>query len=45
MEVVAVKKKQENEPSHYGAKPGHFETEIIHFPTSEGVNEVSGASK
>ena len=30
---------------HYGTKPGHFETSIIHFPTSEGVSEVSGASK
>ena len=27
--------------SHYGTKPGHFETSIIHFPTSEGVSEVS----
>ena len=26
---------------HYGTKPGHFETSIIHFPTSEGVSEVS----
>ena len=28
-------------PVHYGTKPGHFETSIIHFPTSEGVSEVS----
>ena len=28
-------------PAHYGSKPGHFETSIIHFPTSEGVSEVS----
>ena len=27
---------------HYGTKPGHFETSKIHFPTSEGVSEVSG---
>ena len=27
--------------AHYGTKPGHFETSIIHFPTSEGVSEVS----
>ena len=26
---------------HYGTKPGHFETSIIHFPTSEGLSEVS----
>ena len=26
---------------HYGTKPGHFETSIIHFPTSKGVSEVS----
>ena len=26
---------------HYGTKPGHFETSKIHFPTSEGVSEVS----
>ena len=26
---------------HCGAKSGHFETSIIHFPTSEGVSEVS----
>ena len=26
-------------PLHYGTKPGHFETSIIHFPTSEGVSE------
>ena len=28
-------------PMRYGTKPGHFETSIIHFPTSEGVIEVS----
>ena len=28
-------------PSHCGTKPGHFETSIINFPTSEGVSEVS----
>ena len=27
--------------THYGTKPGHFETSQIHFPTSEGVSEVS----
>ena len=27
--------------SHYGTKPGHFVTSKIHFPTSEGVSEVS----
>ena len=26
---------------HYGTKPGHLETSIIHFPTSEEVSEVS----
>ena len=26
---------------HCGTKPGHFETSKIHFPTSEGVSEVS----
>ena len=26
---------------HHGKKPGHFETSKIHFPTSEGVSEVS----
>ena len=26
---------------HCGANLGHFETSIIHFPTSEGVSEVS----
>ena len=26
---------------HYGTIPGHFETSIIHFPTSEGVSEMS----
>ena len=28
---------------HYGTKPVHFETLKIHFPTSEGVSEVSAA--
>ena len=32
-------------PLHYGTKPGHFETSIIHFPTSEGVSEVSEQAK
>ena len=27
--------------THYGTKPGHFETSKIHFPTSSGVSEVS----
>ena len=27
--------------SHYGTKPGHFETSKIHCPTSEGVSKVS----
>ena len=27
--------------AHYGTKPGQFETLIIHFPTSEGVSDVS----
>ena len=27
--------------THYGTKPGHFETSKIHFPTCEGVSEVS----
>ena len=34
---------------HFGTKPGHFESSIIHFPTSEGVSKVtervSGASE
>ena len=30
---------------HYGTRPGHFETSIIHFPTSEGVSEVSERSE
>ena len=30
---------------HYGTKPDHFETSEIHFPTSEGVSKVSGASE
>ena len=30
---------------HYGTKPGHFETSKIHFPTSEGVSEVSEVSE
>ena len=28
---------------HYGTKPGHFETSIIHFPSNERVTEVSAA--
>ena len=36
---------QSDKLTHYGTKPGHFETSIIHFPTSEGVSEVSGTSK
>ena len=28
---------------HCGTKLGHFETSDIHFPTSEGVSEVSTA--
>ena len=28
-------------PPHYGTKPGHSDTSKIHFPTSEGVSEVS----
>ena len=28
-------------PAHFGIKQGHYETSIIHFPTSEGVSEVS----
>ena len=27
--------------TYYGTKPGHYETSKIHFPTSEGVSEVS----
>ena len=26
--------------AHCGANSGHFETSIIHFPTSEGVSKV-----
>ena len=43
-----IEEKSGNSTMHYGTKPGHFETSIIHFPTSEGVSEVSaaeGASK
>ena len=32
---------RDEEPVHYGTKPGHYETLKIHFPTSEGVSEVS----
>ena len=32
-------------PMRYGTKPGHFETSIIHFPTSEGVSGVSEVSE
>ena len=32
---------QLQQPEHCGTKPGHFETSKIHFPTSEGVSEVS----
>ena len=28
-------------PPHYGTKPGQFDTLKIHFPTCEGVSEVS----
>ena len=31
----------EDGETHFGIKPGHFETSKIHFPTSEGVSEVS----
>ena len=31
----------ENRLPHYRTKPGQFETLKIHFPTSEGVSEVS----
>ena len=27
--------------THYGTRPGRFETSKIHFPTSEGVSKVS----
>ena len=27
--------------THYGTKPGHFETSKIYLPMSEGVSEVS----
>ena len=37
-ETEAVEAKRE---LHYGTKPGNFETLKIHFPTSEGVSEVS----
>ena len=33
--------KGNEEAMHYGTKPGQFETLKIHFPTSEGVSEVS----
>ena len=32
---------KEEEGVHYGTKSGHFKTSKIHFPTSEGVSEVS----
>ena len=31
--------------AHFGTKPGHFETSIIHFPTSEGVSESEQTSE
>ena len=31
--------------AHFGTKPGQFETLKIHFPTSEGVSEVSKVSE
>ena len=33
----------DDDATHYGTKPGHFETSKIHFPTSEGVSKVSAA--
>ena len=30
-----------SKPYHWGTKPGHFETSIIPFPTSEAVSKVS----
>ena len=34
-----------NKPIHLGANLGHFETSIVHYPTSEGVSEVSVAER
>ena len=34
-----------NKALHYGTKPGHSDTSKIHFPTSEGVSEVSERAK
>ena len=38
---VALKLDEGADASHCGANLGHFETSIIHFPTSEGVSKVS----
>ena len=35
----------EDGEAHVGIKLGHFETSKIHFPTSEGVSEVSEVSE
>ena len=40
-EITATEKPLQLPPPHYGTKPGHFETLMIYFPTSEGVSEVS----
>ena len=39
--IVVVKQhhRRRRQAAHHGAKPGHFETSKIHFPTSEGVSE------
>ena len=38
---ISLAREGEFPPLHYGTKPGHFETSKIHFPTNEGVSEVS----
>ena len=39
--VLTMRRKTTTTTTHCGTKPGHFETSEIHFPTSEGVSEVS----
>ena len=39
--VAKTKFQAELKSAHYGTKPGHFETSIIHFSMSEGVSKVS----
>ena len=40
-----VDAKQPAKVRHYGTKPAHFDISKIHFPTNEGVSEVSERSR